>query len=114
MDQQEPTSSAILAAYRDWLRGSTTSQVGQDAVREFLDRHWCAARTAGWSDLHLFGCHPESGLARVRWDCMGAVTLLAMTGVVVAEVRPELIRYANGTAYRRQDLTRAVPIWARL
>ena len=44
---------------------------------------------------------------------MGAVTLMAMTGVPVAEVHLDLIRYANGTAYQRKDLSPAVPIWAR-
>jgi hypothetical protein len=113
MDEQQPTSGAILAAYRDWHRGSTGGQAAQHAVRDFLNQHWQAARAADWSDLDLFGCHPDLEFAPVRWDCMGAVTLAAATGVPVTEIHPDLIRYANRTAYRRKDLTHAVPIWMR-
>jgi len=100
-------------AYHDWQRGSTGGQTAQHAVRDFLDRHWQSARALGWSDLDLFGCHPDPEFAPVRWDCMGAVTLAAATGIPVTEVHEDVIRYANGTAYRRKDMAGAVPIWMR-
>jgi hypothetical protein len=87
-------------------------QLSDDGGR-VLDRWGSEAARLGWSALDLFGCHPDPEFACVRWDCMGAVTLAAMTGVPVVEVHSDLIRHLNGTAYRRKDLSHAVPIWAR-
>ena len=111
---QELQRSTILAAYRERLHGANAGEAQQQVVRDFLERHWQTARVVGWSDLELFGCHPDPEFARVRWDCMGVVTLAAVTGAPIAEIHLDQIRYANGTTYRRKDLTRAVPIWMSL
>jgi hypothetical protein len=63
----------------------------------------------GWSTVELFGVHPIVGVRRV--DCCGA--LMVSGGTAVAEIAPDLIRYANGLAYRRTPAGGpSLPVWA--
>jgi hypothetical protein len=62
----------------------------------------------GWSTVELFGVHPIVGVRRV--DCCGA--LMVSGGTAVAEIAPDLIRYANGLAYRRTLAGGpSLPVW---
>ena len=53
-----------------------------------------AAANMGWTTPELFGVHPVVGVRRI--DCCGA--LMVSNGNPIAEVTPDLIRYANGLA----------------
>src|SRR4051794_12291882 len=56
----------------------------------------------------LFGVHPVVGARRV--DCCRA--LMVSSGNPIAEIAPDLIRYANGLAYRRTPPGGpTVPVW---
>jgi len=51
-----------------------------DSAGRFLDRWAGVASACGWSDLDIFGCHPDRPDA--RFDCMGIVLLLDRCEVV--------------------------------
>ena len=67
------------------------------AAIDFLANQAEATAGMGWTTLEMFGVHPVVGVRRV--DCCGA--LMVSNGSLIAEVAPDLIRYANGLAYRR-------------
>ena len=81
----------------------------QRAAIRFLDGRGAEAERLGWGVLDLFGVHPVAGAIRV--DCTGA--LVTLWGKRVAELTPELIRFADGLAYRRRTLSPALscPVW---
>jgi hypothetical protein len=63
----------------------------------------------GWTTPELFGVHPVVGVRRV--DCCGA--LMVSNGNPIVEIKLDLIRYANGLAYRRTPPGGpTVPVWA--
>jgi hypothetical protein len=68
----------------------------------FLDEHLASARLSGWSDVELFGCHPDPAFALVRYDCMGAVTIAALMHWPLASASATEIRCLNGLATRRR------------
>ena len=53
-----------------------------DATGAFLDRWAGEAIRCGWSDLDVFGCHPDA--PDRRFDCMGLVLLLDRREVVAS------------------------------
>ena len=70
--------------------------------------HAATADTLGWATIELFGVHEAVGVTRV--DHCGA--LLLSNGSHVAEVTPDLTRYADGTAYYRKPMpSQAIPVW---
>ena len=78
------------------------------AALEFLANHADAAADLGWTTLELFGVHEIVSVRRV--DCCGA--LMVSNGSAVVEVAPDLIRYADGLAYRRaRPEGPTVPVW---
>jgi len=78
------------------------------AAVTFLANHAEAAAGMGWTTPELFGVHPVVGVRRV--DCCGA--LMLSNGSLIAEMRPDLILYANGLAYlRRPPGGPSVPVW---
>ncbi len=83
------------------------------AVMAFMDNHVEAARCIGWSDLELFGCHPNREAARNRYDYAGAVTLAAITGHSIERITELAAHYENGLVYYRKRLlpADAVPVW---
>lgn len=79
-------------------------------IRAFLDhQHADQAAELGWTTLELFGCHPRVGT--IRPDYCGA--LIIFGGKHVIAVEADLIRYANGLAYRRAPMPAglSVPVW---
>ncbi len=83
------------------------------AVMAFLDNHLETARRIGWSDLELFGCHPNREAARNRFDYAGAVTLAAMFGKSIERITELAAHYENGLVYyrKRPMPADAVPVW---
>jgi hypothetical protein len=79
------------------------------AMATFLaSPHAERAAALGWTTLELFGVHEALGVTRVE-HC-GA--LLVSNGNHVAEVTPELARYADGSAYYRKSMpSQAIPVW---
>src|SRR4051794_8126224 len=78
------------------------------AALDFLANTAETAAALGWSTVELFGVHPVVGVSRV--DCCGA--LMVSNGNPIAEITPDLIRYANGLAYRRTPPGGpTVPVW---
>jgi hypothetical protein len=80
-------------------------------AESFLVQHWEESRQLGWTDLDLFGCHPDPAFALVRYDCMGAVTISAVMDWPIAAVSVDGIRCANGLRSRRKPGFAAVPVW---
>lgn len=104
----------ILSAYERMFEaciyGSITRQIR--IVERFLDHHWPEADALGWSDVELFGCYPDKAFATVRYDCMGAVTIAALTATPIVAVSPTAIRLENGLASRRPPCCcLAQPVW---
>ncbi len=99
----------ILLARRPERELTAASQ----AVMAFLDNHLETARRIGWSDLELFGCHPNREAARNRFDYAGAVTLAAMSGHSIERVTEHAAHYENGLVYyrKRHIPADAVPVW---
>ena len=81
----------------------------QSAAMAFLRDRGEEAVRLGWGVLDLFGVHDTAGAVRV--DCTGA--LITLRGKRVAELTPDLIRFADGLAYRRRSLSAGltVPVW---
>jgi hypothetical protein len=80
-------------------------------VRTFLEQFWDAAIAAGWSEMELFGCHPDPEVAFARLDAMGAVTLSAVTGDPISDVQPGLIAYSSGLTLLMRERSQSWPIW---
>ena len=88
----------------DWLRI-------HDVIRTFLASPFVKyGADFGWSDLDLFGVHPEVGVARP--NACGALMTNAY-GSPVTPVTPQLIRFATGLAAYKKTLnvSGSVPIW---
>ena len=79
-------------------------------VAQFLDGDF--ARLAvefGWSTVQLFGVHRDVGA--IRFDCTGAL-LVNLRGQRITQCTSSLIRFQNGSAYYRRDMSAAsIPIW---
>lgn len=91
-------------------RGAVERQVR--VVERFLDEHLTSAIRFGWSNMELFGCHPNPPFATVRYDCMGAVTIAALTKFPIAKVAERAIQVENGLASRRPlPCSLAEPVW---
>ena len=74
----------------------------------FIERHGAEEHRLGWTAEELFGVNPALGVIRV--DRTGAL-MLSSAGRVLA-VAADLIRYANGLAFRRCSGSGAsVPVW---
>lgn len=104
----------ILSAYRRMFEvcahGSAARQIS--IVECFLDSRLVEALHRGWSDVELFGCYPDPAFATVRYDCMGAVTIAALTRTPIATVSETEIRGESGLACRRPlPCHLAVPVW---
>src|SRR5262249_41508050 len=65
---------------------------------------------AGWTELELFGVHPDVGVARP--NACGALLTNAY-GSPVTQVTPQLIRFANGLAVYKAKLSvgNSVAVW---
>lgn len=104
----------IVAAYGRLIAKEERRPKGnsQDVVEQFLREFWSTAREFGWTDIELFGCHPNPDFACVRYDCMGAVTVAALTATPIVLVSSTEIRGRNGLSSRR-PLTSvlAQPVW---
>jgi hypothetical protein len=72
------------------------------AVMAFMDNHLEAARCIGWSDLELFGRHPDREAARSRYDYAGAVTVAAISGHSIERITEQAAHYENGLVYYRK------------
>jgi hypothetical protein len=104
----------ILSAYERMFEaciyGSITRQIR--IVERFLEHHWPEADALSWSDVELFGCCPDKAFATVRYDCMGAVTIAALTATPITSVSASEVRTANGLSTRRSLRCRlAKPVW---
>ncbi len=77
------------------------------------DRRWADRIRLRWSDLELFGCHPNRKAARNRFDYAGAVTLAAMSGHSIERITEHAAHYENGLVYyrKRHIPADAVPVW---
>ena len=109
-----PEPDIVLSAYRRMLelcaRGSAPRRI--DIVERFLRRQFIDARRLGWGEADLFGCYPKPAFAAVRYDCMGAVTIAALTLVPIVSVTTSEVRGENGLASRRPLPCRsAKPVW---
>ena len=83
-----------------------------DATGAFLGRWAGEAIRSGWTDLDLFGCHPDA--PDRRFDCMGLVLLLDRREVVSINSDGADIVTVTGAhqRFRRRPLpTKAVPLW---
>ena len=83
-----------------------------DATGAFLGRWAGEAIRSGWTDLDLFGCHPDA--PDRRFDCMGLVLLLDRREVVSIDPDGADVVTVTGThqRFRRRPLpTKAVPLW---
>ncbi len=110
----EDANERILAAIPVLLTGRPDHELtaAKQVVMAFLDNHLEAARRIGWSDLELFGCHPDPEAARNRYDYAGAVTLAAMSGHSIEQITVRAAHYENGLAYYRRPMPAdAVPVW---
>ena len=109
-----PLANTILSGYRALLEASARGAVERQirVVELFLDQHLTTAVRLGWSNEELFGCHSDRAFATVRYDCMGAVTIAALTRSRVADVTGSTIRGENGLATRRPASCLSVkPVW---
>ena len=83
-----------------------------DATGVFLDRWADTAIACGWTDLDVFGCHPDRPAA--RFDCMGLVLLLDLREVVgVDDCGADLVTNTGAKQrFRRRPLPRGtVTLW---
>jgi hypothetical protein len=77
----------------------------------FLDRWADGAAACGWSDLDVFGCHPDRPDARI--DCMGIVLLLDRFEVVgVDQAGADLMNAGvRQRFYRRPPPAGTISLW---
>jgi hypothetical protein len=75
-----------------------------DAAGTFLDQWAAEAIRCGWSDLDVFGCHPERPAA--RFDAMGLIPLLSQAEVVsLDETGADLVTSSGARQrFRRRPL----------
>jgi hypothetical protein len=85
----------------------------KEVVMAFLDIHLEMARRIGWTDLELFGCHPDLEAARNRYDYAEAVTLAAISGNLIERITEQAAHYENELVYcrKRPMPADAVPVW---
>ena len=104
---------SIVEAFRLMLeRSPRRTSHGIYVVEHFLDQHDDNARRLGWTDIELFGCHPDPAFALVRYDYMGAVTISALMGKPIATVAEAKITCVNGLVSRRNSaIPPAAPVW---
>ena len=106
--------TVLLAGYRRMfeMAGQASSAQAVRIVERFLDYHVDEALRLGWSEIDLFGCYPAPSLATIRYDCMGAVTIAALTRMEIKSVSEAVIRSENGLACRRPlSCATAKPVW---
>jgi hypothetical protein len=69
----EDANEHILAAIPILLTGRPEHELtaARQTVMAFLNTHLETARRIGWTDLELFGCHPDREAARNRYTRFG-------------------------------------------
>jgi hypothetical protein len=83
-----------------------------DAAGVFVDRWAATAVACGWSDLDVFGCHPDRPDA--RFDAMGIVLLLDRCEIVAVDEHGADLVFNTGARqrYRRRPLPAdTVSLW---
>jgi hypothetical protein len=82
-----------------------------DTAGRFLDRWAAMAIASGWSDLDVFGAHPDAPAA--RFDAMGLVLLLDRCEVVAIDSDGADLLTNTGARqrYRRRTMSDTVPLW---
>ncbi|GJE27987.1 hypothetical protein [Methylobacterium organophilum] len=96
----QPSSPCPNLSGEDWRRIS-------ESALDFIDRFGAEAAHYGWSDVELFGVHPDLGTMRTCW--CGALMLPDRRVTAVSEDR---ISFDTSTYYR--DLPgrpHGIPIW---
>jgi hypothetical protein len=107
------TGFARLDPMRDPCAGFRTGEFSRvhSVISTFLAGPFAKqAVDAGWTELELVGVHPEVGVARP--NACGALMTNAY-GSPVTQVRPQLIRFANGLAVYKARLSvgNSVAVW---
>jgi hypothetical protein len=75
---------------------------------DFLERFGAQAVELGWTDLDLFGIHPQIGATRSD-HC----SALVLTGRPIEVIDAKTVRYGNLTYNRdKPGRPRGIPIWA--
>ena len=77
-----------------------------DATDRFLGRWAHEAIRCGWTNLDVFGCHPDRPTA--RFDCMGLVLLLDRSEVV--GIDPDGADLMTVTGARQRFYRRPLPL----
>jgi hypothetical protein len=106
-------AAAALGAYERMTAasGARASPCGRDLLNDFLTGHLEEAQRLGWTDMELFGCHPEPAFALERYDLMGAALISAVMAWHVTSVSVDEIRSTNGLASRRRPSGPVALMW---